>query len=397
MSTNLVDDLLRRAEVLAARFAARASEYDRTASFPTEDFEDLRSEGFLGLMVPSRLGGAGCGFETYLRVAAVLGRGSGSTALLFNMHASVTGALAGVSDDLARALGAPEAFFTMRDDVLRRAAGGALYGVAVSEREAGSRLSALRTTYAPHNGGYRVKGAKSVCSGAGHLDRYLVAARAASPGNSEQVSWFLVPAGEGITVEPGWDPLGMRATASHAVRIDVVVPPECLLGAEGLAVPLAYAMPQWLVASYAAVYVGLAEAAVREAADHLRARAGAHDRLVPASARVRLGRADAAVEAARLVLEQAGRMVDERPGDGETNRSVYRAKLLAGDVAMEAAATAAEVCGLGALTRGSPLERIFRDARSGAIMPARSDVCADYLGTLALGYDPATHMEQPPW
>jgi alkylation response protein AidB-like acyl-CoA dehydrogenase len=106
-----------------------------------------------------------------------------------------------------------------------------------------------------------------------------------------------------------------------------------------------------------------------------------------ASVRQRVGRAEAEVQAARLALERAARLVDLRPGDPETNRWTYRAKLLAGDVAMRVAASMAEACGLGALRRGSPLERILRDARSGAIMPPSSDVAGDHLGAIALGVE----------
>jgi alkylation response protein AidB-like acyl-CoA dehydrogenase len=191
----------------------------------------------------------------------------------------------------------------------------------------------------------------------------------------------------------------MRATVSRRVLLDVVVPRECLLtGVEGLAVPMAYAMPQWLVASYAAVYVGLAQAAVTEAVAYLqrRHREGT-DSAAPASVRARVGRAQAASHAARLVLDHAARLVDTQPGDAETNRSLYEAKLIAGDTAMDVTTTLSEACGLGALGRPSPLERIFRDARCGAIMPPRSDTCADFLGTVALGGDPMTGMVEAPW
>ena len=47
-----------------------------------------------------------------------------------------------------------------------------------------------------------------------------------------------------------------------------------------------------------------------------------------------------------------------------------------------------EAAGTSATRRGSPLERIFRDARCGSLQPATSDVCADWLGAAALGDDP---------
>jgi alkylation response protein AidB-like acyl-CoA dehydrogenase len=275
-----------------------------------------------------------------------------------------------------------------------------MYGVAITEPEVGSRLSALRSTYEPEGAGYRIRGTKSFCSGAGHLDAYLVAARrAGSSDDTPVISYFLVPAGEGLRVDESWDPLGMRATASNGLELDAWIPEDALLGGvEGLVLPLAYGMPQWLVASYAAVYVGLAEAAVREAVSYLRERpvAGRRGGLAGlAAVRQRVGRAEAEVHAARLALERAARLVDLRPGDPETNRWTYRAKLLAGDVAMRVAASMAEACGLGALRRGSPLELILRDARSGAIMPPSSDVSGDYLGSIALGVEGTEGVK--PW
>jgi alkylation response protein AidB-like acyl-CoA dehydrogenase len=393
------------AEELATRFAQRAADVDATATFPEADVEDLRRSGLLGLFVPRHLGGMGAGFTEYVGVAQALARGSGSTALLFNMHASVTGSLATVPEDTARQLGATDVFFSHRDRVLRAAAEGAMYAVAITEREAGSRLSATRTTYEREDDGYRLVGHKSVCSGAGHVDAYLVTARAGeADGGTDadpRVSHFLVPAGEGIEVDDTWDPHGMRATASNGFRLDVHVPQAALLGGvEGLALILAQLMPQWLVASYAAVYVGVARAALDAAIAYLADRVVTGERgglTRVGFVRARVGRAETRVEAARLVLEDAARRIDAAAGDPDTNRAIYRAKLLAGDVAMDVAASMAETCGLGALRRGAPLERILRDARSGALMPPSSDVSADVLGTAALGLDPHEGTDISPW
>ena len=68
------------------RFAHRASDLDRTASFPTENFQDLRDMGLLGICVPADLGGLGADFKTYMLVGAEIGRYCGATALTWNMH-----------------------------------------------------------------------------------------------------------------------------------------------------------------------------------------------------------------------------------------------------------------------------------------------------------------------
>jgi alkylation response protein AidB-like acyl-CoA dehydrogenase len=384
-----LDAALEAAEQLAPAFEQRASQHDIDGSFPTEDFDDLRTHGMLGLMVPTRLGGIGASFADYAEVAMSLGAGSGATALIFNMHASVTGALALTDDDLARALGVPEPFFAARDEALRGAAAGQHYAVAMSERGAGSRLSEVATTYEPVDGGWRISGSKAFCSGAGHADAYVVAARR---GNA--ISQFLVPAGPGVTVVPTWDSLGMRATVSHDLTLDVVVPPDALLGqVEGIAVLLATVMPQWQVASYAAVYVGVAQAALTAAKEYVEERGLGRLPMV----RARLGRADAQVAAAREVVRAMARAVTDAPGELATNRWVWRAKLLAGETAMDVAASLLEACGTGATRRGSALERLYRDARCGSLQPATSDVCADWLGYAVLGRDPDAEAEVARW
>ncbi|MCU1459053.1 MAG: Acyl-CoA dehydrogenase type 2 domain protein [Actinomycetia bacterium] len=366
---------------LAAAFAARAEAHDRDGSFPKADVDDLRASGLFGLMVPTRLGGGGADFHDYVQVARELAMGNGATALIFNMHASVTGALATVPDDLVRSFGAPEAFFDARDELLQRAADGALLLVAMSEPGVGSRFSAMKSTYEPTAAGWRIRGHKSFCSGAGHADAYLVVARSL---DGERTSQFVVPAGEGVTVEQTWDSLGMRATASHDIHLDVEVPESALLGGvEGLAPLVAKMMPQWLVASYAAVYVGVGQAAIAAAVADLQRR-GLVD--LPA-VRARIGRADAELSGAWAATMFAALSISDAPATPETNAWVFRSKLLAGDAAMRVAASMVEACGGSALRRGHPLERLFRDARCGSVQPATSDVCAQWLGATELGVE----------
>jgi len=108
---------------LRPKFAERAAQTDRTGSFPVADFADLRAAGLFGLFTPHRLGGLERDYADYAKVAYELARGNGATALVFNMHASVTGALAGIPDELVRSLGVPEEFFASGPDPGRRGRG----------------------------------------------------------------------------------------------------------------------------------------------------------------------------------------------------------------------------------------------------------------------------------
>ena len=85
---------------LGPRFAARAERYDREASFPFENYADLRQAGLLGLCVPEKFGGKGADLGTYALVSATLGKYCGATALTFNMHACSTLWPGVLADDL---------------------------------------------------------------------------------------------------------------------------------------------------------------------------------------------------------------------------------------------------------------------------------------------------------
>jgi alkylation response protein AidB-like acyl-CoA dehydrogenase len=79
-------ELIALARRLAASASPRARTATRAASFPFDDYADLRAEGLLGLCVPERYGGLGADYETYCLVAEQLAQGNASTALTFNMH-----------------------------------------------------------------------------------------------------------------------------------------------------------------------------------------------------------------------------------------------------------------------------------------------------------------------
>src|SRR5690606_5166979 len=168
-----MSDLVAAAMRLAPQFAARAAAHDVDGSYPAEDFADLRAAGLLGIMLPTALGGRGAGFGEYTAVAYDSRRGSGDTPLIFDVRAAFTGALAFLDEQLASALGVWDDALAARDRLLRAAAEGAWYAVAMSERGVCSRLSQLSTVYEPVAAGFRIRGAKSFVSGAGHADGYL--------------------------------------------------------------------------------------------------------------------------------------------------------------------------------------------------------------------------------
>ncbi|HEU5348247.1 MAG TPA: acyl-CoA dehydrogenase family protein, partial [Ktedonobacterales bacterium] len=85
--------LLERAEPLALRFAERARAHDDDASFPFQNFGDLRAAGLLALTVPEEFGGLGADELDYVPVLERIAWGDASTALALGMHLSNIGQL----------------------------------------------------------------------------------------------------------------------------------------------------------------------------------------------------------------------------------------------------------------------------------------------------------------
>ena len=82
------------------KFINRAQRYDEEASFPFENYDDMRDAGILAMTVPKSLGGLGVEYADYALLAAEMGRWCGATALTYNMHACTPLWTGHIADDL---------------------------------------------------------------------------------------------------------------------------------------------------------------------------------------------------------------------------------------------------------------------------------------------------------
>lgn len=381
------DDLIALCRELARDFAPRAAGYDLAARFPVEDFEQLKNAGLLAVMIPRAAGGLGADFLTYTKALEQLAVGNAATGLTFNMHNIVIGGLAEVHPE---AVGGwrGEAMASFRDWAFAQAlTHRKVFASATSEPGAGARLTRLKTTYRRVDGGFRVRGVKSFVSMAGYADYYAVAALSEeSPADVPLVSYLVVEKDDpGVRFEGEWDVLGMRATSSNNMVLDdVFLPAERLfLGVEGMAFFKVLREPHWLVGGYNGVYLGICTAAFDFMVDYLRRKNAAADPIV----QHRVGELSVQLAATRAVTYEAAALVAARPGTPEANNAIHRAKYMVGELGPWLASQAIRLCGGSAIARSLPLERLYRDARCGGLMPARSDDCLLYVGKQALGID----------
>ncbi|MGH7388730.1 MAG: acyl-CoA dehydrogenase family protein [Candidatus Rokuibacteriota bacterium] len=398
-STRQQELIVRARRLALERFAPRAAAHDREASFPFDDYADLRAEGFLGLCVPEPHGGLGADYETYCLVAEQLAQGNASTALTFNMHCLTMLMMGEIADAMPMATPARE-----RHDKLRAARfrevieHGVFYGQPHSEPvEHGETDTALAvggrrfgTVARKVDGGYVLDGRKFFVSLAGAAPYYATPAiRAGDEPWIERTLYLQVPKdAPGVTFPGEWDPMGMRATVSLDMRLqEVFVPDDAEVLPPGSFGAMYNAFPHLSPLTFCATFLGLMQAAYDGAIAYLTGQMpgspGLHTEAAvkgPAVAEMLF-----ALEAARALYYRA---ISEARVNAPAD-AVQRARAACATVQRSAITVTQEairVCGGRALLKRYPLERYARDARAGALMrPWTQDIATRQAGEAALG------------
>jgi alkylation response protein AidB-like acyl-CoA dehydrogenase len=375
-------DLIARARKLGAeRFAPRAAQHDRDASFPTENYHDLRDAGLLTVCIPQQDGGLGADYLTYVLAAAEIARSCGATALTWNMHVCSTLWAGALADDLDMNATTRAEHERRRALHFRRiVAQGAIYAQPFSEGNA-SAVGAIPfgTIAKPVDGGWLVTGRKVFASLSGHADYYgvLCTERAADESASRRNTLYLaVPAdATGVAVVGDWDPLGMRGTVSRTLEFaEVFVEHDAALMPRGMYFQAATRWPHMFL-TLSPTYLGLAQAAYDFTVRYLRGgrRSSVVKQLAVAEMRIKLDQAKAlwfqAVSEAH---------VDPTP---EQRLRAYAAQFSTMETANDLARLAIRTCGGHSMLKSLPLERIYRDSRCGSLMaPWTAEVCLERIG-----------------
>jgi len=369
------------------RFAPRAAVHDRDASFPFENYEDLREAGLLTICVPRAHGGLGADFTTYVMVAAEIGRHCGATALSYNMHVCSTMWAGFIADALDMTPGERADHECNRavhyERIVRH---GKVYSQPFSEGGAAAAGKAPWGTLArPVDGGYVVTGKKIFASLAGAADYYGVLCTLDKPGATQRDSLYLaVPAdAPGVQVVGDWDPLGMRGTVSRTLLLDEVwVPHSARLMPEGLYWQAAARFPH-MFATLSPTYMGIAQAAYDFTVAYLRAEVPG----MPPVKRRMYPTKQVAVAEMRIKLEQTRALFLQNARDAavdpdkDTRMRLYAAHYSIMENANDIARLAVRTCGGQSMLKSLPLERLYRDSRCGSLMlPWTAELCVDRLG-----------------
>ena len=376
-------------ELGATKFAARAAQWDESASFPFANFDDLRESGLLALCVPRTHGGGGADYATYMMVAAEIGRFCGATALTWNMHISST-LWTGVLAD-----GIPMSDAQRSEHAARRSLhfarvvnDGAIYAQPFSEGSAAAAGRApFGTTATKVEGGWRVNGRKifASLSGAAHYYGVLCTEdKGDEKPDARDTLYLAVPADcEGFSITGDWNPLGMRGTVSrNLVFKDVFVGDEAQLMPRGVYYKGAQTWPAMFF-TLAPTYLGIANAAYDFTVSYLRGEVAGEPpvkrRMYPTK-QIAVAQMRIQLETLKSIFVRAIQEARPNPSADERMR-LYAAQYTVMEGANDIARLAIRTCGGQSMMKHLPLERLYRDSRCGALMlPWTAELVLDRMG-----------------
>ncbi len=341
---------------LAHNFAEKeirpvAWEYDRDGTWPQEIIEKAWEVGLMNIHVPEEYGGPGLDFVSGALIEEEFGWGcSGIGTSLAANGLAMTPVLLGGSHEIKKK------YLGMLTEEPK------LASFCLTEPDAGSDVSGMKTTAKKVGDKYVINGSKCFITNGSYADWYTVYAKTDPDAGHRGISAFVVPRDDTITIDKKEDKMGQRASNTATVTFnETEVPADHLLGEENKGFKLAMMTLDRTRPGVAAMAVGIGRAAMEFAAEYSKERVQFGVPIAMHQA-VSFMIADMAtkVEAARLLTWKAARLLDQ----GVRNTlACSHAKRFAADSAMEITVDAVQVFGGYGFIKEYPVEKLMRDAK----------------------------------
>jgi acyl-CoA dehydrogenase len=325
--------------------------YDREATWPEQIIRKAWDVGLMNSQLPEKYGGAGASYVDGVLIGEELAWGCAAigTTLGTNELAAMPVLLGGSEKIKAEYLG-------MLTEAPK------LASFCLTEPDAGSDVSAMRTTAVRRGDKYVINGSKVFISNGGFADWYTVYAKTDKDAGHRGISAFVVPRDDTVTVDKHEDKMGLRASNTAAISFnETEVPAENLLGDENHGFKLAMMTLDRTRPGVAAMATGIARAAFEFATEYSKQRVQFGVPIAMHQA-IQFMIADMAteIEAARLLAWQSAVLLDQ--GKRNTLQSSH-AKRFAADTAMKVATDAVQIYGGYGFIKDYPVEKLMRDAK----------------------------------
>ena len=328
-----------------------AWDYDRDGTWPQEIIEKAWGLGLMNNHLPEAYGGAGLSTLEGCIIEEELSWGcSGiTTSLSCNGLASAPVILAASEELKKEYLG-------------RLAEAPLLASFCLTEPDAGSDVSGMKTTAVRKGDKWVINGSKCFITNGEYANWYTVYAKTDKEAGHRGISCFIVPRDAGVIVDKHEDKMGQRASNTATVVFnDVEIPADHLIGEENKGFKIAMVTLDRTRPGVAAMATGVARAAMEFAIEYSKQRVQFGVPIAMHQA-IQFMIADMAtkVHLSRLATWNSAVLLDQ--GRRNTLESSH-AKRFAADTAMEVTTDAVQVYGGYGFIKEYPVEKLFRDAK----------------------------------
>jgi acyl-CoA dehydrogenase len=329
----------------------KAWEYDKDGAWPEDVLRKAWELGLMNSHIPEEYGGPGASnFEGAL-IEEEIGWGCSGigTSLAANGLALAPLMIGGSEELKKRVLGhvTSEPIFA---------------SFCLTEPDAGSDVSGMRTTATRRGDTYVINGSKCFITNGSYASYYTVYAKTDKEAGHRGITCFLVPRDDTVTVDKKEDKMGQRASNTATITFnETEVPAENIIGDENHGFKLAMMTLDRTRPGVAAMATGIARAAFEFATEYSKQRVQFGVPIAMHQA-IQFIIADMAtkVHLARLATWQSAVLLDQ--GRRNTLESSH-AKRFAADTAMEVTTDAVQVYGGYGFIKDYPVEKLMRDAK----------------------------------
>ncbi len=363
----VLDQVQRAADEVIAPHAAG---YDETGAFPQASMDAVNALGLNAIFVPEAYGGAPMSYRLYLECVSIISEACASTGIIYatNFHGMKPLIDLGTEEQKQRLL-----------PVIVEGGTGSL---AITEPNAGSDATRMRTSFTPGGGDIIVNGGKIFISNGDIADRILLFGKWSEIEDSKgSISVLILEKGTaGFTTGPPEKKMGHRAAPTVSLSFDDArVPRANLIGKPGEGLRILLASLNKSRPSIAAHARGIARAAFKDMTAYMNERVQSGRRIIDFQANQFL-LADLASELALVEnwIDYVGGLIDA--GAEEFGQEASVAKLRASDLAMRMSTEAVQMLGGYGYIAGNRAERLMRDAKITQIWEGTNQVHRQLIG-----------------
>ncbi|HOB68476.1 MAG TPA: acyl-CoA dehydrogenase family protein [Syntrophorhabdaceae bacterium] len=356
------------------KVAPRAKEIDSTGAFPWDLVDVFKKQGFLYLMLPERFGGLDGDITSLCLVIEELAKVSGASSLIPLAHNVGLMPIMVAANEEQK-----EYIYNKVADPDKMN----IVAFALTEPDAGSDASHMRTSVTKNGQYYYLNGKKSMITNGANAQIYSVFANSNPKLRTNGISAFFVERDyPGVTIGKSEDKMGMRGSDITEIIFDNVrLSKDNLLGKEGDGWDIAMSTLNLSRPAVGAQAVGIAQGALDYAVEYAWKRVQFGQKLADFEG-IQFMVADMAtgVEAARALVYDAAHLLDMKVYERDKMSAIgvdklsAMAKVYSADVAMKVTTDAVQILGGYGYTKEYPVERMMRDAKATQIYEGTNQI-----------------------